>query len=268
MNDHALHMFDPVVAEEVGVVAAIVYFNIEFWCKFNEQTGKNFRAGSWWTYKPIAGLARDLPYLSEKQIRYALDKLIESDYIKQGNFNKKGYDKTKWYAVNEAKTGTFVGKTGTFVGKTGTFVGKTGNFVGKNCNFVGKNCNFVTPYDKSAGTYVNFVRTSDNFVKPIPDKTTDKTTDITIGKEKVKRETFSPPTLEQVREYCQDKGYTINPETFIDYYTSNGWHVGKNKMRDWRAAVRTWVNKDKDRKPKSKRLPFDQFLNDEEVSFE
>jgi hypothetical protein len=46
--------------------------------------------------------------------------------------------------------------------------------------------------------------------------------------------------LEEVRAYCQERKNDVDPERFIDYYTANGWHVGKNKMKDWRAAVRTW----------------------------
>ena len=55
---------------------------------------------------------------------------------------------------------------------------------------------------------------------------------------------FTPPTVEEVREYCREKGYTIDPERFVVFYTSNGWMVGKSKMKDWKAAVRTWVKRD------------------------
>ena len=51
---------------------------------------------------------------------------------------------------------------------------------------------------------------------------------------------FTPPTLEQVIEYCNERQNGVDPERFIDYYTSNGWKVGKNPMKDWKAAVRTW----------------------------
>lgn len=52
---------------------------------------------------------------------------------------------------------------------------------------------------------------------------------------------FTPPTPEQVKEYCVDKGYDIDCERFVDFYESKGWMVGKNKMKDWKAAVRTWT---------------------------
>ena len=58
--------------------------------------------------------------------------------------------------------------------------------------------------------------------------------------EKPKRKRFVPPTLEDVKAYCQERQNNVDAERFVDYYTSNGWVVGKNKMKDWKAAVRTW----------------------------
>lgn len=57
---------------------------------------------------------------------------------------------------------------------------------------------------------------------------------------KPKRKRFVPPTLEEVKAYCKERNNNVDAERFVDYYTSNGWSVGKNKMKDWKAAVRTW----------------------------
>lgn len=51
---------------------------------------------------------------------------------------------------------------------------------------------------------------------------------------------FKKPTLEEVEEYCNERQNNIDPQRFIDYYTANGWKVGRNSMKDWKAAVRTW----------------------------
>lgn len=56
---------------------------------------------------------------------------------------------------------------------------------------------------------------------------------------------FVKPTLEEVKAYCEERKNTVNAEHFIDYYTSNGWKVGRNPMKDWKAAVRTWEQKEK-----------------------
>lgn len=51
---------------------------------------------------------------------------------------------------------------------------------------------------------------------------------------------FIPPTVDEVREYCYQRQNNIDPESFVDFYASKGWMVGKSKMKDWKAAVRTW----------------------------
>lgn len=51
---------------------------------------------------------------------------------------------------------------------------------------------------------------------------------------------FQKPTLSEVESYCSERGNTIDPKRFIDFYESKGWVVGKSPMKDWRAAVRTW----------------------------
>ena len=63
-----------------------------------------------------------------------------------------------------------------------------------------------------------------------------------IGKSKdsIGNSRFTPPTLQEVTDYCNERNNSVSPERFIDFYTSKGWMVGKNKMKDWKAAVRTW----------------------------
>ena len=77
---------------------------------------------------------------------------------------------------------------------------------------------------------------------------------VEIEKEKDKeieidnRGRFTPPSVEQVREYCESRKNNVSPETFVDFYSSKGWMVGKNRMRDWKAAVRTWEKNERPRK--------------------
>lgn len=59
------------------------------------------------------------------------------------------------------------------------------------------------------------------------------------------RRRFSPPTVDEVKRYCQEQGCSVDAERFVDHYESNGWMVGKNKMKDWKAAVRNWNRKEK-----------------------
>lgn len=55
-----------------------------------------------------------------------------------------------------------------------------------------------------------------------------------------KAKAFEKPSLQEVTEYCNQRGNDVNPQAFIDHYESNGWMVGKTHMKDWKAAVRTW----------------------------
>lgn len=55
---------------------------------------------------------------------------------------------------------------------------------------------------------------------------------------------FFPPTIEEVKSYCQERRNNVDPERFVDFYASKGWLVGKTKMKDWKACVRTWEKRD------------------------
>lgn len=60
-----------------------------------------------------------------------------------------------------------------------------------------------------------------------------------------KREQFSPPSIQNVAEYCREKGYQIDPESFVAYYDSVGWMIGKKKMKSWKGAVVTWAKRER-----------------------
>jgi hypothetical protein len=62
-----------------------------------------------------------------------------------------------------------------------------------------------------------------------------------------KAERFSPPTVDEVRAYCQERGNKVDANRFCDFYASKGWKVGSQPMKDWKAAVRTWEKDDRTR---------------------
>ena len=59
-------------------------------------------------------------------------------------------------------------------------------------------------------------------------------------KSEPKRQIFIPPTVDEVQTYCEQRGNGIDAQSFVNFYVSKGWMIGKNKMKDWKAAVRTW----------------------------
>lgn len=95
------------------------------------------------------------------------------------------------------------------------------------------------------------------------DKEEDINKEHSLSESVAKRKRFTPPTLEEVKEYCSERGNNVDAERFIDYYTSNGWQVGRNKMKDWKAAVRTWERSGNDKPAKPSKVAGGSFETDE-----
>lgn len=77
----------------------------------------------------------------------------------------------------------------------------------------------------------------------------------------VSKKSFVKPKLEEVASYCKERGNYVDAEAFVDFYESNGWKVGRNPMKDWKAAVRTW-----ERNHKNKQIP--SLNNENEIKYE
>lgn len=75
-----------------------------------------------------------------------------------------------------------------------------------------------------------------------------------------KRKRFEKPTLSEIKEYCIERNNNVDAQHFYDYYESNGWRVGKNSMKNWQAAVRTWERSEY-RKPNSKKNSKEDAIN-------
>lgn len=80
-----------------------------------------------------------------------------------------------------------------------------------------------------------------------------------------KKERFVPPTVEEVRAYCLERGNNVDAQMFVDFYTSKNWMVGKTKMSDWKASVRTWERNSNKRQASNKNVsnPFGEMLKNE-----
>ena len=63
------------------------------------------------------------------------------------------------------------------------------------------------------------------------------------------KKVFSRPSPKEVNDYCRERGNNIDGEAFVDYYNARGWMIGKNHMKDWKAAVRTWERNRRDERP-------------------
>ena len=95
------HSFSTAVAEEVGLLPAVLLHNIYYWVEHNEKNNINFYDGYYWTYNSAKAFQEQFTYASVMQIRSALDKLKEAGYILTANYNKAPFDRTLWYTVTE-----------------------------------------------------------------------------------------------------------------------------------------------------------------------
>lgn len=94
-----IHSFETEDARRYGIVAAVLLHNLRYWVEKNRANGRHRHEGRTWTYNSVRAFAQLFPYLTEKQIRTALDKLKEDGAILVGNFAKSGYNRTAWYAI-------------------------------------------------------------------------------------------------------------------------------------------------------------------------
>lgn len=77
---------------------------------------------------------------------------------------------------------------------------------------------------------------------------------------------FIPPTLEEVAAYCKERNNRVDAQRFVDFYTTKGWMVGKNKMKDWKSAVRTWErNNSGYQKPQTVQINRNDYDNGDQV---
>ncbi|WKY44184.1 hypothetical protein Q5O14_16395 [Eubacteriaceae bacterium ES2] len=95
------YSFDIGIAEELGVNAAIVISNLQFWITKNQANGKHFHDDRYWTFNSIKAWKDLFPFWSERQIRKILDDLTDKEILIKGNFNEVKYDRTLWYAFSD-----------------------------------------------------------------------------------------------------------------------------------------------------------------------
>lgn len=93
-----IHGYDPEVALDVGVIAAVLYKNIQYWCEKNRANERHLHDGLYWTYNSVKAYSKLFPEFTEQQVRNAIKKLCEKEYIRTGNFNDDGRDRTRWFA--------------------------------------------------------------------------------------------------------------------------------------------------------------------------
>lgn len=185
-----------------------------------------------WIYKTSEELSNETMLgLTPASMRKHIMVLEEKGFVSERNNPKYKWDKTKQYRVNLLEIVKSLAEKGYQLdGYRTDFRILVSNFPFlKNKNGSEENKN----QDEE-----NKIHTGENS-KAIPEITTETTTKTTYKDSKAAHR-FKPPTVEEVRAYCIERKNNIDANRFVDFYTANGWMVGKNKMKDWKAAVRTW----------------------------
>lgn len=122
--------------------------------------------------------------------------------------------------------------------------------------------------EKSFKDYLQGIFDGNTGIYPIDTKCIDTPNTISISntntisntKRKKSERNIIPPTRDMVEAYISEQGYNVNADAFMDYYNSNGWHVGRNKMKDWQAAVRTWEKRNTPKEQDAFEIAKERFL--------
>lgn len=200
------HSFDVDIATKYGILEAILLDSLNYWLLKNEANKKNYFDGNYWTYNSTRAFSELFPYASQKKIQTALKKLIKEGLIVTGNYNKNAYDRTLWYALTEK----------------GKYITRKGKM----------------EFQKKENEFTENVQPIPNTI-PITIPNTIPDIKKEIYKEK-KTKRFVKPSIEEIKEYVFKNSLNVDCEYFYDYYESNGWTVGKNHMKDWKATLRNW----------------------------
>ena len=207
------HQFNTEIAKQYGLEESILLENIYFWVKKNKANNQNYHNGKYWTYNTVKAFNELFDYMTEAKIYRALKKLKDCGLIEIGEYNENKYDHTKWYTVTSKALELF-GE----IEKTNI----------QNEKQILQNEEPILQNEKSK---------LQNYKITITDN---KPNNKPNNKQQIK-EQFTPPTLEDVAEYCKERNNNIEPMQFIDYYSARGWRFNNGgKMKDWRATVRTW----------------------------
>lgn len=126
MSQAESHIFNTIFATYYGVHEAILIAHFQHWVNYNKRLGQNFKDGRTWTYQTRKEIAAWFPYFTEKQVRAITNSLEKQGVLIKGNYNKKGFDKTIWYAFENEEIFTIahLGKGAAQMGNPSAQMGK------------------------------------------------------------------------------------------------------------------------------------------------
>lgn len=219
------HSFNIKLAEKYGILEAILINHLWFWIEKNRVNDVNYFDGNYWTYNSTRAFNELFPYVSEKQIKYALKHLREEKIIQTGNYNENVFDRTLWYAFTEEGKAIVLNST----------IDRT-----KEDNVLRTKENSPLVLNVRPIPYINITDINTNIEKKDISKD--------ISKEKKKFGEFENVLLtDEQYQKLKDKFYDVDDriETLSSYMASKGV-----KYKNHYATILTWARKEEKNKPK------------------
>lgn len=227
----ALHYFDVEVAQRCGVNAAILLSDIQYWCERSKGDPAHLREGRVWMWSSVRDFRERHPYLTARQIRYALEQLTAAEVVITAQYSDRALDRTIWYSPVDLTP-------------VANAFDNSGKCIGQQCQMQ------MTPvanaFDKSGvPTTIHYRNTLENTLETNRDNVggnryVSPPYVVARGEE----ETIIHPTIDQVREYARAAGLRVDAEAFVRANEAAGWKDTQGRpIRNWKLWLQGYAAK-------------------------
>lgn len=227
----ALHYFDVEIAQRCGVNAAILLSDIQYWCERSKGDPAHLREGRVWMWSSVRDFRERHPYLTARQIRYALEQLTAAEVVITAQYSDRALDRTIWYSPVDLTP-------------VANAFDNSGKCIGQQCQMQ------MTPvanaFDKSGvPTTIHYRETLENTIEPNRDNVGGNryvsSPNVVVRGED---ENITHPTIDQAREYARAAGLRVDAEAFVRANEATGWKDTQGRpIRNWKLWLQGYAAK-------------------------
>lgn len=227
----ALHYFDVDVAQRCGVNAAILLSDIQYWCERSKGDPAHLREGRVWMWSSVRDFRERHPYLTARQIRYALEQLTAAEVVITAQYSDRALDRTIWYSPVDLTP-------------VANAFDNSGKCIGQQCQMQ------MTPvanaFDKSGvPTTIHYRETLNNTIETNRDNVGGNRyvspPNVVVQREE---ENITHPTIDQAMEYARAAGLRVDAEAFIRANEATGWKDTQGRpIRNWKLWLQGYAAK-------------------------
>ena len=227
----ALHYFDVEVAQRCGVNAAILLSDIQYWCERSKGDPAHLREGRVWMWSSVRDFRERHPYLTARQIRYALEQLTAAEVVITAQYSDRALDRTIWYSPVDLTP-------------VANAFDNSGKCIGQQCQMQ------MTPvanaFDKSGvPTTIHYRETLENTLETnrvyVGGNSNVSPPNVVVRGEE---ETIIHPTIDQAREYARAAGLRVDAEAFVRANEAAGWKDTQGRpIRNWKLWLQGYAAK-------------------------